>query len=427
MQSHPPPYQRANFHSLYWDVFWFGILQGSAIAFISVYAARLGATALQVGLLTSGPAIINLLISLPAGRWLEGKAMTLTCYETSLWHRAGYVAFVLLPWFFPAEVQAWALPVIIVLMAIPGTALAISFNAMFADVVPPDWRAHVVGRRNALLAISSTIASLACGQLLDQLPFPINYQLVFGLGALGAGLSSYYLGRLRAPETTPPRIGQLLNDEARPGGLLRFGDAMRSAVGLRFLTRGNQQALFRMDVLRGPFGPVLGAYLAFYIFQYTSIPLQPIFWVQELKLTDGEISIGNSIFYGTLLIASLALSRLTRKFGNHRVLVLGTLFYGLYPILHALAYDANLFYIASLIGGLVWGVANGGLVNRLMERVPENDRPAHMALHNLALNVGILLGSLAGPALAEWLNIRDALLISGGLRVLGGILLALWA
>jgi len=427
MSSYSFPYQRANFYNLYWDVFWFGVLQGSAIAFISVYAARLGATTLQVGLLTSGPAIINLLFSLPAGRWLEGKAMTLMCYETSLWHRAGYVAFVVLPWLLPAEIQAWALPVIIMLMAIPGTALAISFNAMFADVVPPEWRAHVVGRRNALLAVSSTVASLACGHLLDQLPFPLNYQLVFGLGALGAGLSSYYLGRIRAPENAPPRIGQLLNDEARPGGLLRFGDAVRSAVGLRFLTRGHQQSLLRLDVLRGPFGPVLGAYLAFYIFQYFSIPLQPIFWVHELKLTDGEISIGNSIFYATLLMASLGLSRLTRRLGNHRVLVFGALLYGLYPFLHAIAYEALMFYIASFIGGWVWGVANGGLVNRLMERVPEDDRPAHMALHNLALNLGILFGSLAGPALAEWLTIRDALLISGGLRVLGGILLALWA
>lgn len=427
MQTNLLPLQRTNFRSLYWDVFWFGILQGSAIAFISVYAARIGATTLQVGLLTSGPAIINLLISLPAGRWLEGKVMTLTCYQTSLWHRAGYVAFVILPWFLPAEIQAWVLPLVIVLMAIPGTALAISFNAMFADVVPPDWRAHVVGRRNALLAVSSTIATLICGQLLDRLPFPLNYQLVFGLGVLGAGLSTFYLGRLRAPENAPPRIGQLINDEARPGGMLRFGDAVRSAVGLRFLTRGNQQALFRLDVLRGPFGPVLGAYLAFYVFQYTSIPLQPIFWVRELKLTDGEISIGNSIFYATLLVASLGLSRLTKKIGNHRVLTVGTLLYGLYPILHAVAYEAWMFYVASLIGGLVWGVANGGLVNRLMERVPENDRPAHMALHNLALNIGILLGSLLGPGLAEWLNIREALFIAGGLRVLGGILLALWA
>jgi MFS family permease len=427
MVALPTPLQRANFQSLYWDVFWFGVLQGSAIAFLAIYAARLGASALQVGLLTSGPAVINLLISLPAGRWLQGRPTTTVSFRTAVWHRVGYFVLVALPWFLPEAAQAWAIPIIIVLMAIPGTVLAIVFNAMFADVVPPEHRASVVGRRNALLAVASTAVSLLCGQLLDRVPYPLNYQIVFAVGALGAGLSCYYLGRVRPLESLPPRINQLLNDDARPGGLLRFGDAMRSAVGLRFLTRGGARELLRPDLIRGPFGPLLSAYLAFYVFQYTSIPLQPLWWVNELKLSDGVISAGHAVFWGTLLVASAQLGRLSAKIGHHRVMVLGTLFYGLYPLLNGLAVDATLFFVASFIGGAVWGIANGGLVNRLMERVPDDDRPAHMALHNLALNLGILGGSLLGPALAEWLNLRDALLISAGLRLLGAILLWRWA
>jgi predicted MFS family arabinose efflux permease len=71
-------------------------------------------------------------------------------------------------------------------------------------------------------------------------------------------------------------------------------------------------------------------------------------------------------------------------------------------------------------------LASGGLVNRLMERVPEDDRPAHMALHNLVLNLAILVGSLAGPLLGDWLGLRTALLLSAGLRVLAALLLARW-
>lgn len=425
--SAPTSPQKHNFWNLYRDVFWFGILQGSAIAFLSVYAARVGATAFQVGLLTSGPAIINLLASLPAGHWLEGRSMTRVSFETAVWHRLGYFVLVPLPWLLPEAAQVWALPLIIVLMAIPGTALAISFNAMFADVVAPEWRAHVVGRRNALLAVASTGASLACGQLLDRVAYPLNYQIVFAIGALGAGLSMYYLSRIRAPQTLPPRVGRLLNDDARPGGLLRFGDAVRQTVGLRFLTRGGARQWLRPDVLRGPFGAVLAAYLAFYLAQFASIPLMPVFWVNELRLSDGEISIGNAMFYGTLLLASLGLGRLTNRLGHHRVLTLGAVFYGLYPLLNGLAADALLFYAASLIGGVVWGVTNGGLVNRLMEHVPEGDRPAYMALHNLALNLGILAGSLLGPALGEWTGLREALYISAALRLLAGLLLWRWA
>lgn len=421
------PAQRANFYRLYWDVFGYGILQGSAIAFLSVFAAHIGASAFQVALLTSGPAVVNLAFSLPAGRWLEDKPTTRIAFITSLLHRAGYLVFVPLPWLVPPTVQVWAVPLTIVLMSIPGTILAIAFNAMFADVVPPEWRAHVVGRRNALLAVSSTATSLVCGQLLDRLDFPLNYQLVFAIGVVGAALSSYFLGRLRAPANLPPRVGRPLLDFARPEGSPRTGDALRPGIGLRFLARSGARGLLRVDLLRGPFGPLLAAYLAFYIFQYLPIPLMPLFWVNELKISDGEISIGNAVFYATMLLASLGLRSITARLGHHRVLALGAVFYGLYPLLNGLSQGALLFYVASLIGGAVWGVANGGLVNRLMECVPNDDRPAHMALHNLALNLGILSGSLLGPALAGWVGLRDALLISGGLRLLGGALLALWA
>jgi MFS family permease len=427
MLAIPTTLQRAVFRNLYWDVFWFGILQGSAIAFLAIYAARIGASALQVGLLTSGPAVINLLVSLPAGRWLQGKPTTHVTFVSSVWHRVGYFIFILLPWFLSEPAQAWAMPLIIVLMAVPGTVMAIVFNAMFADVVPPEHRASVVGRRNALLAVASTVVSLLCGQLLDRVPYPLNYQIVFALGALGAGMSSYYLGRIRPPEELPPRINQLLNDDARPGGLLRFGDAMRSAVGLRFLTRGGARELLRANLLRGPFGPLLFAYFAFYMFQYAAIPLQPLWWVNALRLSGGVISAGHAIFWGTLLLASTQLGPLSARLGHRRVMILGALFYGLYPLLNALAVDATMFFVASFIGGAVWGIANGGLVNRLMERVPEDDRPAHMALHNLALNVGILGGSLLGPALAEWLGLRDAMIVSAGLRVVGALLLWRWA
>jgi predicted MFS family arabinose efflux permease len=49
-----------------------------------------------------------------------------------------------------------------------------------------------------------------------------------------------------------------------------------------------------------------------------------------------------------------------------------------------------------------------------------------MALHNLALNLGILCGSVLGPLLGDWIGLRQALAVGGVLRFLGGIALGLW-
>lgn len=83
------------------------------------------------------------------------------------------------------------------LMAIPGTALAVGFNAMFAEDVPAEWRAHVAGIRNVVLSVVFVVTSLVCGAILDGLPFPIGYQVVFAIGFIGAAMSSYHIFHIR--------------------------------------------------------------------------------------------------------------------------------------------------------------------------------------------------------------------------------------
>lgn len=369
--------------------------------------------------------MVNLLLSLFAGQWLRGRDMIAVTNLTALLNRAGYPLMFLLPWVLPAEIQVWVLPAIVVGMALPGVVLAISFNAMFADVVPTEWRATVVGRRTALLAISSTVVSLGCGQLLDRVIYPLNYQIVFLFGTLGGLASSYYLAQLRANDRPPPRVTGLRDDMTRPESLRRLSGGRRVGAATRFFSNASWRDLLRVDVLRGRFGGLMGAYFVFYLFQYTSIPLQPVFWVDVLHLTDNQIGIGNALFYITLMLTSLTLGWLTRRVGTRWLLMIGAMLYGLYPLLHGLAYDATLFYVASFTGGAVWAVAGGALTNQLMDAIPADDRPAHAAIHNLALNLGILVGATFGPVLVGWTDLRTALLIAGSLRISAGLLFGL--
>ena len=168
--------QRSNFRHLTLDIMWWGILAGSTISFISVYLVRLGATTFHLGLLAAGPALVNLLISIPAGNWLKKRDLNKTTFLTSLLFRGGYLVLIFLPNLLPtASSQIWTVIIIYLVTAIPGTALAIGFNALFADLVDPDWRPYLVGRRNAVLALSITVTSLVVGTILEQVAFPLNY------------------------------------------------------------------------------------------------------------------------------------------------------------------------------------------------------------------------------------------------------------
>ncbi len=422
-----PLEKRSNFWHLYGDVFWWGVLAGSSISFLSIFITRQGASSLQVSLLTAGPAIVSLLFSLPAGRWLAGQPFLRTTFLSSIWYRVGYLLLVPIPFLVNAEYQIRTILWVSILMSIPGTVLAISFNAAFAEVVPPADRAMVVGRRNALVSLSMVTTSLLCGQILVRISFPMNYMVVFLLGALGAVLSSYHLSRLRLSSRTPQVFANRpLMDFSRPG-IQRFLDAARSPAGLRYITRDQARKLVDLKPLQGPFGTFLLAYLAFYIFQYTAIPLFPLFQVRVLELSDANISLGTALFYLMMLLTSFWLPQITGRLGHKGVLLVGAFFYSVYPVLNAFAQDIRLYLVASILGGVTWAFANGGLINRLMERVPEDQLPSHMALHNLVLNLGIILGSLGSPILADALGLREALLAAAGLRLLGAIFLTIWA
>lgn len=398
------PTLRSNFRHLYADIGWYGVLSGSTLAFLNIYAARLGASAFAIGLLTAGPGVVNLLFSIPAGRWLEGRSFIRVSFWTSLVQRLGFVAMIGLPWLFADRLQVGALVGVTVLMSIPATLLSISFNALLAEVVPAEHRAEVVGRRNAVLAISMTLSTLVCGEILDLVTFPWNYQLVFGMGAVGAMLSTYHLGRLRASGVAP-----------------LASDPTLAPAGAR---RGF--SLLHSDLLRGAYGRFMLAYLLFYTFQYLCLPLFPLAFVDTLHLSDSMIGLGNGLFYGAMFLVSLRLSRMARRYGQHRLLYLSAMGLALYPVLIGLAQGVMLYLIASLVGGIVWAVLSASLVNRLIERVPEDNRPAGMAFHNLALNLGILIGSLLGPALGDWIGLGPAILLGAGLRLLAGCLLVWW-
>jgi MFS family permease len=398
-----PSLLRSNVRHLNLDVLGYGVLAGSTLAFLAVYAAHLGASGFQVGLLTAAPAFVNLAFSMPAARWLQRREVFRATYSSSVWHRIAYFFLLPLPWILAPAHQVWALVALVAVMSVPGTLLAIAFNAMFAEAVPAGWRGQVAGRRNAVVAASLTATSVACVALLEALTFPGNYTLVFALGTIGAMLSSYHLGRLRPPPR--PDVS-----------------AAEATAGDKARTR-----LLRPDLLRGPFGPFIGAYLLFYAIQYIAIPIFPLFWIQELRLSDGAISLGNALFYTGMVVGSLRLGRWSAQHGHRRLLVVGALIYGAYPLLNGLTRGVAVFWVASGLGGAIWGVLNAALLNRLLERVPEDDRPAHMALHNIALNLGILVGSLFGPMLAGWAGLRPALLVAAGLRVLSGVVFALLA
>jgi uncharacterized protein (DUF486 family) len=99
-QSDIPQKYRSNFSNLYLDIAWYGVLSGTAVNFLNVYATRLGASGLQIGLLTAMSAVVNLFLAIPAGHWISKRHTGRAVFWSSVLFRIGYLLFIPLPWLF---------------------------------------------------------------------------------------------------------------------------------------------------------------------------------------------------------------------------------------------------------------------------------------------------------------------------------------
>jgi MFS family permease len=408
-----PTEYRANFLHLYLDIGWYAILAGSSINFQSVYAARLGANSFQIGLMGAIPALLSLLLAIPAGAWLQKRQAGRAVFWTSIIYRLGFLLWVFLPWIFNAQGQIWGLTVIILLQAIPLTALSLGFNSLFASAVPSEWRASVAGNRNIVLSIAFMGASLATGWLLERLPFPGNYQLIFFIGFLGAAMSSFHLYFIRPLPQAEPSQNQTQPQPGLPPNQLKS-----TATGWK--------NTLRLDILKTPFRLTLLVLLFFHLSQYLAIPLFPIYFVNELGLTDEHIGVGTALFYLAVLIGSTQLSNYVRHIGHKAVTGWGVIGMSLYPLLLAFSSQVWEYYAISILGGLVWAMVGGAQLNYLLEKCPPADRPAHLAWYTIVVNACVLIGSLLGPTLSVWMGISMALIMAGILRGLAGLVILKW-
>lgn len=416
-----PVEHRRNFFHLYMDIAWFGVLNGSAISFMAVYATRLGATGLQLGLLAAAPAIISLMATLPAGQWLQKPgSISRRVFWASVAHRLFYAAWIFFPLFLLPNAQVQAMILVVFLMSIPGTALAVGFNAMFAAAVPVEYRSHVAGMRNALLSVTFIAVSLLCGWLLTVLPFPLGYQVVFAIGLVGAAMSSLHLWFVRPinEASYKPRHHESVGDMARLGSSRTWLGGFRTAVAdWRFLlNRQDHSWLPKVEHMDRAFVWVLVGMFFFHLTQYLPMSLFPLYWVNYLGLSDQDIGWGNAVFYGAVLIASMQIGRMHKRYSNRSLMLVGMAGLSLYPLLTAATQNLALFLAVSALGGLMWALIAGTQANYLLERIPEESRPAHLAWYNLALNAAVLIGSLSGPFLANYTGLVTMLVIAGVCR-----------
>jgi len=399
-----PTIEEQNLWNLCLDAAWFGVLEGVATTFVSVFAIRLGASNKEVGWLAALPALINVFWLIPSARLIERQQRRLPIILlTGFLQRLGYLLIALMPLFIHTH-RVEAVILLNALITLPAAIASVAFTSLMADLIPIEKRARMVSIRNVLLSFTSMIAVLVGGKFLDLIPFPWNYQLLLGLSSSIAMLSLYHLKRIQVPEEIAAR------HQTRPRALftLRLHRFAKTVIGQR-------------DFMR-----FAGASFVYNWGLYLPAALYSIYRVRDLRANDTWVGLLSMIVSITTILSYLWWNKVTERHGNRLVLIISCLGLVLYPTLTGLSPCLEPLLIVSVIGGVFSASYNLSSFNFMLAVCPAERRPSYVAIYTTLVNVTAFLAPLSGTFLADLTSVKMALLIAGGVRLIGvGILYAL--
>ena len=397
---HSPEMDPLNFRNVQIDAIGVG-LASAAAPFLPVFLIRLGATILQVGLLTTMPALAGLLLSIPLGQFLQRQKNIIPWFSVArLLQLSGYALTGIITFFLPEWASVLGILGIWALVTIPQAILNISFSVVMNSVAGPGGRYELMTHRWSILGFTSSITALFVGQFLDRLPFPLNYQMMFIALSVGGLISFTFSSRLRLRNI---QITEVVQGRS-------FIDQIRDYMALILREKPFVNFVLHRFVF------MTGATLA--------APLFPIYFVRILKAPDSWIAAINTASTAILIVGYFFWTNQSRKRGSLPVMLATTFGTSLYPIMVGLT---NVIWPIPIYAGIA-GIFQAGLnlvfFDELMKRVPPEYSATFIAAAQSIQYLSAVMAPLIGTWLAELYGFNVALILSGVVSLFGFALFA---
>ena len=387
--------KRQNFRNVQIDAVGIG-LASAAAPFLPVFLTRLGASNVQVGLLTSMPAFTGLILAIFIGNFLQTRRNIIPWFSGArLLVVSSYALTGIVPFLVPREYAVQAVLLIWAAATIPQTVLAVAFSVVMNAVAGPEGRYDLMSRRWSILGLTSAITVAIAGWTLDQLNFPINYQLVFMALSLGGLISYYFSSHITLPdmEIPPQEAGLSARQRVREYiNLVRHEPAFLSFTAKRFVFMS-------------------GTALA--------TPLFPLYYVRQVQASDAWIGIINTTQTAVLLIGYYLWTRQSRLRGSRYVLLRTTLSLAVYPALVAMTTRVELIALFAGLAGIFQAGIDLVFFDELMKTVPMKYSARFVSLAQSLQYLSAVAAPILGTWLADQIGLGGALLVSAFLRLIG--------
>jgi MFS family permease len=405
-----------NLYYLCLEIIPIGLASG-ALSFNGAFVLKLGASNELIGAMASLPALVVILLTVPAARFVESRRDRRPWVVGSLGvSRILYLLIGLVPWLLPAPAQALAIVALIILQQVPLAFFQSAFWALISEVCPPDRRSALFSTRTMLLAASVAGSAFLSGLFLDWLPFPLNFQILNLAAFFLAQWSTYLVSKVEHPPNPAAAPASAPAPEApdtpsrRAGRLPAWWRSLNREAARAFMN--DHRAFVNFNL----------ATLVCWAGAWAAGPLYTIFLVRELQVSNAWLGTAATLGQIGVMLAAPVWHRIIGRKGNLWVVLRTVLLTGLYPMLIVMVPHPTPILGISFVNTLNDTGINIAHTAIFLDVIPPRRRSTFIALHTALMNMGAMVAPVLSTALAGAIGVSAVLVGAGVVRTIGGAL-----
>lgn len=366
-----------------------GACNGSSNTIINSYttafALSLGASNIQIGLLTSMKSLAETLAQIP------GSTLTKYFSRKAIWTYATMMSKLLwLPILFLPMLGNNIL-LLIALVAASHFFVSMrtaSWTSLIGEIVPPERRGSYFGRRNMIIGISGLATVLIAGNLIPLLGF----EFIFA-ASIVLGIAAIYFFRpiYEAPFQKAYHYSHSISFS--PSDLLK---AVRINRNFVLLTLFLSLMSFSTNI---------------------AAPFFVVYELRDLGIGYGWFTIAIAINAIVALISQPYWGRLSDKYGEKKILAVTGILAALVPFVWLFVYSPVAVVLAESFSGFAWAGFDMVAFNFVLAATPAEKRTSYVANHTFFRGIAVVGGTLAGGMIAQNI-VHSTFLWLGGLQLL---------
>lgn len=380
---------------------WALVVQFTA-PFYQLFVRQMGGDDLAISLVSSLPALFALITLMPFSAYIDTVPR-----KKPLVSRMIFIYAMLLPLMaatpFMGGLKVPAFILLIALFNIPLLAYTVGWQSFFADILDERERVMPHARREMMKNYIQGIVSVAGGFVLSYICVTnaqkiTTYQLLFMTAFVFAIMQRRVL--VKTDDSHVP-------DKPKK----------------KMLSVGQIITMAKAELGKNKGFSVFLAML--FIFQIAANMGSSLFFLYVVNVVGANEFLKNTLdFVGVMLFGVTATfwGRIIQKKGSRFTSVIGYYACALSPILLVTWNTTVGLWINYVISGLFAPPLHLGMFNDMLELVPEENRTFNIGIYNTMLQVATFIGPLLGVMVYRASTIEFALILSGVLRGVGGLL-----